>query len=193
VPARFAVLVQMLLAVLAGLGAAELLRRLPSQRIQYATIAVLVAAVLVESLNRPITLRDMPQRIPAVYDWLQAQPDGPIVEYPVGGLEGRIGPQDATYMYYSTAHWRPMLNGYSGFSPAAYDAVLHYLRDFPSANSLAYLRQREVRYLLVHEGFYLRGGFEEDIAALTRAAGVTVAGIFRDPVLGRTYVYELLK
>ena len=67
VPARFAVLVNMLLAVLAGLGASALLRRLPSPRIQGAAIAVLVAAVVVESLNRPITLRDMPPGTPAVY------------------------------------------------------------------------------------------------------------------------------
>ena len=71
--------------------------------------------------------------------------------------------------------------------------MLHYLGDFPSAGSLAYLRERGVKYLLVHERFYLRGGFEQDVAALARAADVAVAGIFRDPVLGRTYVYELLK
>jgi hypothetical protein len=96
-------------------------------------------------------------------------------------------------MYYSTAHWRTTLNGYSGFAPASYHAVLHYLRDFPSAESLAYLKERGVKYLLVHESFYLVGGFEPDVAALAQSTDVTVAGIFRDSVLGRTYVYELLK
>jgi hypothetical protein len=154
------------------------------------TIALL-AGVLGESLNRPLTLRDMPLKTPSVYDWLRQQPEGPIVEYPASNLEGRSGPQDATYMYYSTGHWRPMLNGYSGFEPPSYHALLDALRDFPGGRSVEFLRQRGARYLLVHERFYLRGGFEQDIDALTRADGLYVSAIFRDPDLGRTYVYEV--
>jgi len=154
-------------------------------------LVVLAAGVLLESVNRPLELRDMPKSMPVVYEWLRTQPEAPILEYPVDGLEGRSGPQDPTYMYYSTAHWRPLLNGYSGFSPASYHAILRELRDFPSARSLDYLRARGVRYLLVHERFYLRGGFEEDIQALSHAANVTIGGVFRDPVVGRSYVYEL--
>ena len=191
VPARFAVLVHMLLAVLAGLGIAQLLRRLPSAAVRNATIAALVAGVVVESLNRPLELRDMPPDIPSVYAWLRLEPPSVIVEYPVGGLEGRSGPQDATYMYYSTAHWRSMLNGYSGFAPASYGALLDRLSDFPSVNSLRYLKERGAQYLLVHEGFYLQGGFDADIEALGRSGQVTLTGVFRDPVLGRTYVYDL--
>ena len=29
-------------------------------------------------------------------------------------------PREARYMYYSTLHWKPIANGYSGFAPAAY-------------------------------------------------------------------------
>jgi len=191
VPARFAVLVNMLLAILGGLGCAALVRRLPSERMRTSALVVLAAGVLLESVNRPLELRDMPKSMPVVYEWLRTQPEAPILEYPVDGLEGRSGPQDPTYMYYSTAHWRPLLNGYSGFSPASYHAILRELRDFPSARSLDYLRARGVRYLLVHERFYLRGGFEEDIQALSHAANVTIGGVFRDPVVGRSYVYEL--
>ena len=190
VPARFAVLVNMLMAILAGLGCAALMTRVRTDATRDVVLVVLAVGVFAESVNWPLPLRDMPPQVPSVYAWLRTQPKGPIVEYPVGGLEGRSGPQDATYMYYSTAHWRPMLNGYSGFSPASYHAVLHFLRDFPSASSLAYLRDREVRYLLVHEGFYLRGGFEQDIDALSRAPEVSLTGVFRDAGLGRTYVYE---
>jgi hypothetical protein len=193
VPARLAMLVHMVLAILAGLGSAALLRRVPPGWMQHAGIVVLLAGVVAESLNRPIPLRDMPPGTPAVYEWLRSQPEGAIVEYPVGGLEGRSGPQDATYMYYATAHWRPMLNGYSGFSPPSYHAVLHELRDFPQAHALEYLRQRNVKYLLVHERFYLQGGFDEDIRTLSQSPAVAIAGVFRDAALGRSYVYELVK
>jgi hypothetical protein len=193
VPARAAMLAHMMLAVLAGLGITAVLRRLQSPRARNAVMVALLTGVVLESVNRPLVLRDMPSGVPAVYEWLRAQPDGPIVEYPVGSLEGRSGPQDATYMYYSTWHWRRMLNGYSGFSPPSYHAVLYELRDFPDPRSLAYLRQREVRYLLVHERFYLQGGFDRDIEWLSRAANVALRGVFRDAALGRSHVYELLK
>jgi hypothetical protein len=193
VPARFAMLAHMLLTVLAGLGAAAMFRRLRSDRARNAAILIMLAGVVLESVNRPVELRDMPRRIPAVYEWLREQPDGPILEYPVASLEGRSGPQDATYMYYSTTHWRRMLNGYSGFSPRSYHAILYELRHFPDAHSLEYLRQRDVRYLLVHEGFYLQGGFDRDTEALAAVPNLVVRGVFRDPVIGRTYVYEFLQ
>jgi hypothetical protein len=191
VPARFAVLTNMLLAVLAGLGCAPLLRRLPSDAWRNAVLAALVAGVFMESLNRPLPLRDMPTPIPAVYKWLRDQPPGPVVEYPVGNLEGRSGPQDATYEYYSTVHWHPLLNGYSGFAPPSYTALLNGLLDFPSANAIVYLRQRGAKYLLVHEGFYLQGGFAADIQALAQMESVEKLGAFSDPVLGLTFVYRL--
>jgi hypothetical protein len=133
----------------------------------------------------------MPPETPGVYQWLRSAEYGPIVEYPVDGLEGRSGPQDPTYMYYSTTHWKPMLNGYSGFVTPSYGELLDRLRDFPSDGSIGYLRERGARYLLVHEHFYLTGGFEADIDALRHAPHVTERAMFRDPALGRTYVYEL--
>ena len=193
VPARFAMLVHMLLAVLAGMGAAALLRRLSTDPGRNLVLTILVAGVVAESINRPVTLRDMPGRVPAVYEWLREQPDAPVLEYPVGALEGRSGPQDATYMYYSTRHWRRLLNGYSGFEPASYHAVLHELRNFPDERSLEYLRRRDVRHLLVHEGFYLQGGFDRDVEVLSQAERIALRGVFRDGALGRTYAYEILK
>jgi uncharacterized protein DUF6044 len=193
VPARFAVVANMFLAVLAGMGCAQIMRRLSSERQRTLLLVALAGGVAVESLNRPIELRDMPTRTPAVYAWVRASADGPILEYPAGNLEGRIGPQDATYMYYSTNHWRPLLNGYSGFAPPSYLELLDRLRDFPASPSIAYVRQRGARYLLVHERYYLNGGFDGDIAALRGRADLRERAMFVDPVLGRTYVYELTR
>lgn len=96
-------------------------------------------------------------------------------------------------MYFSTAHWRPLLNGYSGFAPPSYFEMLHALQDFPAASALDYLRGRGVRYLLVHERFYLRGGFEDDVAALSGRAGLIEKAGFESRDTGRSYVYELVK
>ena len=120
-------------------------------------------------------------------------PPGVVVEYPVGGLEGRIGPQDPTYMYYSTAHWKPLLNGYSGFAPPSYSELLDRMRDFPSTASIDYLRAREAKYLLVHSAYYINGGFEQDAEALGRLTGLRRVAQFRTAAFGDTDVYEITR
>ena len=161
VPARFGMLAAMFVSVLAGLGVASVMKRVTSSaRCRYAFVAIATVLVIAESLNRPFVLRTMPPNIPAVYEWLREAPAGVVVEYPVGGLEGRIGPQDPTYMYYSTAHWKPLLNGYSGFAPPSYvrtagadarlperrvDRILARARGEVPPRSQRVLHQRRVR------------------------------------------------
>ncbi len=97
VPARFAMFVGLALAVLAGLGVARVCRSL-SRAQQAALVAVAIAVVTWESRMRPQVLESLADPAPAVYSWLAAQPHAVVCEYPVGPLEGRLGPQDATYM-----------------------------------------------------------------------------------------------
>ena len=193
VPARMAMILDLLITVLAGIGCSRLLALITSSRIRMALVAALCGVALLESVNRPFELREMDKQIPPVYDWLANAEEGPIVEYPAGGLEGRIGPQDATYMYFSTAHWRPLLNGYSGFAPASYYEMIGKLEAFPSAPALAYLRERGVRFLVVHERYYLRGGFEADVEQLSHASGLVRKATFDDRVAGRSHVYEFVR
>jgi hypothetical protein len=193
VPARMAMVLDLLVSLLAGIGCAQLLKRLRSPRLRVAIVIVLSAGALLESVNRPFELREMDKQTPAVYEWLSTAPGGPILEYPTDGLEGRIGPQDATYMYFSTAHWRPLLNGYSGFAPPRYRELLGELQAFPSRGSLDYLRGRGVRYLLLHERYYLRGGFDEDVEMLSHAAGLVPKATFQDHVTKRSVVFEFAR
>jgi hypothetical protein len=151
------------------------------------------ALVVVESLNRPFALRRMEPNPPAVYEWLHSAPEGVVIEYPVDGLEGRVGPQDPTYMYYSTLHWKPLLNGYSGFAPPSYIELLERMRDFPSAASIEYLRSRQARYLLVHSAYYLAGGFDQDIEGLQHLSGLRHVARFDNATHGVTELYEILR
>jgi hypothetical protein len=178
VPARFGMLLGLTLAVLGAFGSARLLRgRAPAVRL--VVVCVLLGAVVLESRNRSLDLSALTELHPAVYEWLAKQPPGVVCEYPVGNLEGRIGPQDATYQYYSTRHWKPLVNGYSGFEPPSYLELKARLSDFPSERSLGYLRQRKVEYLLVHQTFYLSERFSSDIAQLRRSPLVRWIGSFR--------------
>jgi hypothetical protein len=193
VPSRFAMLVSMFLAVLAGLGISSMLARLESVRVQRALLAVALIGLVSESVNRPLPLAEMPARIPGVYHYLASLPPGVVFEYPISHLEGRSGPQDATYMYYSTAHWKPLLNGYSGFAPPSYFELRDRMAAFPEPEAIEYLRQRGAQYVLVHERFYLRGGFDEDVEALDGSVVLRRLATFREARHLRSIIYEVAK
>ena len=53
-------------------------------------------------------------------------------------------------MYFSMWHWRPMVNGYSGFIPASYVSLLDGASTFPDASALQYLVEAGVTHIAVH-------------------------------------------
>jgi hypothetical protein len=190
VPARFAMFVGLALAVLGGFGVARLSRG-RSPIMQVALVVIALMTVTVEGRNRPLDLSELPKGIPPVYAWLADQPRAVVCEYPVGNLQGRAGPQDPTYMYYSTRDWQPRVNGYSGFEPPSYRELLDRLRSFPDDASIAYLRQRGVTLLLVHSAYYLRGNFTDDVSRLRRRSDLEWAGEFPAPNGQFTEVFRL--
>ncbi|MEM7052632.1 MAG: hypothetical protein AAF604_23415 [Acidobacteriota bacterium] len=52
-------------------------------------------------------------------------------------------------MYWQQRHWRPMVNGYSGFFPRRFRALKETMKSFPSEQSLAALSDAGVRYCIV--------------------------------------------
>ena len=105
----------------------------------------------------------------------------------VDGLPG----QDPKYAYLSIFHWKPLINGYSGFYPANYLRRLPDLRRFPEPFSLRVLRRADVRYLVIHESGYAdRVLYEEILSTLDEAEGVRNLGAFSDGE-GAATVYVL--
>jgi len=190
VPARFGMLVGFCLAMLGGCGVARLCRG-RTRRTQAAIVTIAVVLVGLEARARPLDLSALPDRRPAVYEWLARQPAGVVCEYPIGNLQGRVGPQDSTYMYYSTRHWQPLVNGYSGFAPPSYQELLERLRGFPDDEAIAYLKARGVTYLLVHSPFYIRGDFQADVKALEARGDLTPGGHFSWKGGGETAVFRI--
>jgi hypothetical protein len=54
----------------------------------------------------------------------------------------------------STFHWKPLVNGYSGYHPPSYLQRLDDLQSFPDASSLEALRRTGVKYVVVHLSSY---------------------------------------
>jgi hypothetical protein len=97
---------------------------------------------------------DAADPVPEVYHWLGAQQgDGAVVELPIlpnDGLFQRPRFDDSVYLLRSTAHWKPLVNGYAGTEPQAYGRVREAMKDFPSEGSIALLKSMGVRHVLVH-------------------------------------------
>lgn len=163
IPALAVVLIGFSLSVLGGFGAARLRVR--------GAIPVLCAAILFESLSTPMPLTALPTSAPEVYADLLEDGGGPstIVELPM--IYSRDpNYQDQIYMYYSTFHWQTLVNGYSGFFPPSYLEAAAVMRTFPDARSLAALKARNVRYVVVHGERMAPDTYQQVVDAADRCA-----------------------
>jgi len=146
VPARFGMLVMLTIAVLAGFGAARLLSRVTNAGARAMCLALVTGALIVDGWPRYDTL-PMWDGPPSIYASLPAP--AVLFEFPVHPQPERFG-ENLPYMYFSMWHWRPMVNGYSGFNPREYAATLDGTRGFPAAPALDYLRGAGVTHVAVH-------------------------------------------
>jgi hypothetical protein len=146
VPLRFGYLVILATAVLAGFGVVAL-RRALSARVGAAAVALLLGAAVIEPLAAPLRLRPF-TAIPDIYRILQNDPRAVVVELPLHAPRAAF--TNARYMLNSTVHWRPLVNGYSGFVPASYARNYEQLSGFPDARSIAALRETGVTHVFVH-------------------------------------------
>ena len=139
-------LVMLFLSIGAGLGAAALESRF---RRGGAIAVVLAALAVAEAFAAPIGVNGTVaegryatpparvytgEQVPAVYRFLKSlpAPGTVVVEFPLGEWAYEV-----RYVFYSTAHWHPLLNGYSGHFPLSYNMNATHLRhplDYPEAS-----------------------------------------------------------
>jgi hypothetical protein len=143
---RFGWLWLLALAVLAGAGLARLERRWPARATALAVIAA--ALVTVEAARTPMAFTPF-QGIPPIYRHVAALPaDAVLAEFPFP--DPAVIQDNGPYVYASIAHFRALLNGYSGFTPRSYFLHAAVARRFPSAESLREFGYLGVTHLVVH-------------------------------------------
>ncbi len=151
-PARAAVLVCFAVAAFAAYGWAAILSRRPRWRVP--ATAALVVLLSFEYLHTPPAWLILPREPSSLSQWLASQPRSVVVEFPLPTADKLHTIYDGLYMYASTFHWQPMLNGYSGFHPQSYIELIEEMRAFPSAHAINYLKRRRVDVIVLH-GSYL--------------------------------------
>jgi len=147
----------LLIAIVAGFGVAVLQRwwsesatpASPRWRAGGAVIAItMVAVVNLEAMRAPVGFNWF-AGVPAVYDAIARDAGAVVVEAPFPMPSQWF--LNAPYMVNSTRHWRPMLNGYSGFRPPSYERSYQAMTTFPSDESLIALSQLGVTHIVVHQ------------------------------------------
>ena len=156
VPARFAFLFVLAASVLAAFGflrAGDYLNtKVVSRKLTpsggQAVLALLgITLFTVELGLKPLPLARIQTgtEVPEVYRWLAAERLGPIIELPIGVME-----DDFRYMYFSTYHWLPIVNGMSGFIPPTYHQIVQGLQTFPTKKVIEFLHAIGVKGLVLH-------------------------------------------
>ena len=154
VPARVSAILAISLAVLGAFGARRLLSRWRTARGRTVAFAALVTVVCID-LHPDLSLERVWRNPPSIYEGVR-EANAVLAEFPfntkVPGVTDNL-----QYMYFSLWHWRPMVNGYSGFSAPGYDQLTEDMAGFPGTAALAALRARGVTHVSVHCAFVAEG------------------------------------
>jgi len=155
VPGRFAVLVALTVAVLAGMGFDALRRRHP-ERTSLLLAGVLLAGVaLAWCPEIPFAAAPNRASMPQVYEWLSQEPGSdPVLELP---MPRNVREENATHarrQYWVLYHKKPRLDGVSGFVSNSYEHFRAQMADFPTPRTIELARDRGARTLIVHFADY---------------------------------------
>ena len=181
VPARFAMMAFLSLAVVGGTGAAMLLAR--SGRFAVLVFGALAIGILAESAAVPLPLNQVtkftelepiPARVgvvsdvPLEYQYLARLPAGAVVvEFPLGDVGW-----DLWAVYHSTFHWKPLVNGFSGGFPRRYDQLAGLLFNVNADPDRAWeaLREAGPTHAVVHGSAFARSARSPEAWLLAHGA-----------------------
>jgi hypothetical protein len=189
---RFNAVTTLAAAALGGAGVAGVLARLarPTRTIAGLAFVGFAAVALHQVLPHPLPIRpiDTADGLPPVYRWLAHEPAAPLLEVPL--YDDRVpaeAQKEAVRVARTIHHWHPLLNGYSGHTPAAYGPVSGLARVLPDDRAVRLLaRTTGLRRVVVHRAELAepeRRRWDEPGAALALVArfGDDVVYVVREP------------
>jgi hypothetical protein len=171
VPARFALVVLFGVSVLAAEAARTLAQAARSSSILLIVLwPVMLAEWYVISMPGG---RPAPMEIPAIYRTAEVRSARALVSLPDyrATYEWWAG---GDYLYYSTAHWRPIVNGFGRSEPPEHPHVISYMKAFPGPNNARKMRELGIEYLIVHGARY-PGGVEVPVRAAVESGEYELA------------------
>jgi hypothetical protein len=184
VTSRFQIFVMFSLAVLAAFGVAAVWKRWKG-RGKPVFVGVVSLLILAEYFSLPIPLTRIPvkEEIPEVYRWLSSQKgeDFALLELPLPRPAQSSCILDCPRLYYSTLHWKRLVNGFSGYAPPIYEELIRRWENNSFEQNIGDLKVLRLRYLLIHSSEYRDQNVEEIIQRLrTFEPDLRFVGLFED-------------
>ncbi len=174
--ARYAIVLQLAVVVVAGLG----IHYLHHRRI---ILLLLLSMILVESFSlpyhdfTPVAQNDRPM----LNAFLRSQPvTTSLIEFPVVYV-------DKLAVYSESFHHRRVVNGYQSFAPTHYADALMQLGTWPTEESLTLLREWDVDFVVVSGDESAE--FATIIAAVKEIAGLCHIVTFDEGFMNYTQTY----
>ena len=164
-PARASILLFMALAALGAYGWTRLMRGRSKSLTTIATV-LMAAALLAEFRTTMDRWLSVPSEPADVYRWLAMQPRSVVAEVPFARADELHLIHDGLYMFNSTWHWQPIVNGYSGFFPKSFMDLAEETASFPDDRSIHYLKTRGVDLIVIHGSMMTPEKFGAMTAAL---------------------------
>lgn len=147
---RIHIMTMLSIAVLAAFGMKVLLAS-PRRWIRGSAAVVLPLVALVEYTSIPVPSVRVPVKneLPAVYRWLAKEgSNSPILELPVPPKYQDL--PEIFRVYCSTLHWRPMINGFSGFFPPVYREMRRRWEKLPPQQTILDAQLLGARNVILH-------------------------------------------
>jgi hypothetical protein len=161
-PSRGVVLFDLGLGVLAAWGLSALIGA-RARRLRLPLAGAAVFLIGLEYRAFPVDVARVDPRPAPVYEWLaSASFPGGLVEWPLGTW------YDQEHEFRSTAHWKPILNGASGFSPPSYAELAAALEKQPISDEIWGMLEARVATLLLFHPSELEGESASSYAAAVR-------------------------
>lgn len=156
-PARWEMLFILGMSMVIALMLHKILEK-KSLKMKYIIYSFLIAGIIIE-FKPPINFVEIRQikEFPKVYAWLTTTPsDTKIIEMPI--YTWNMQPYvftDNMREYYSTIHFRKIVNGASGFSPPPWqEMVIEIMKDFPQETSITKFKKMGLNYIVINKKQY---------------------------------------
>jgi len=166
--ARFGVLFLLAVAVLGGIG-------LSLWRPRRAIAIALIVLANAEALRAPFEYREF-TGIPRVYDLL-AQETGRVVLVEQPFFPRTAIFENAPYVLNSTAHWKPLMNGYSGYTPDTYQRYADTFWYFPDERAFIAMKAAGVTHVMVHPARFGSRDAQKVLDAISSRSDMQLIGV----------------
>jgi hypothetical protein len=148
VPSRFYALVSLTLVYFAARGLDFLREKIPGPKARAALAAVLATGLAIELAPQPMKWVSLSreEEFPEVYRWIAREPGvKAVIELPI-----YKDARETRYLYFSTLHWKPIANGYSGYETPTHQRLVRQIRFLPDPAGLDFLREIWISHMIVH-------------------------------------------